>query len=326
MNRNLRKIYEYKLPESYIPLEYYKLREWITLDKINNNIFKNRHPKTIDLVHPLDFNKITTHDKYSISANPVLIDLIKTYPEIINWDGLSLNSHPYAIELIEKKLEDPQIDRDMSRKISWYSLSTNRSAIHILKANPDKIEWGALSCNPNAIELLKERIMENLDIDNMDVDDIDINLINKQIWWSYLSDNDAAIELLLMKPDKIVWVALNNNKNAIDLLEANPDKINWTNISNNSGAGHLIEQNLDKINWKLLTNNPCAIDLVKANQDKVEEWYYLSQNPNIFTYNYELLTERISCFKEELISKIHHPKRIKKLLSMGLSIEEICEL
>ena len=39
--------------------------------------------------------------------------------------------------------------------IDWSSLSTNPSAIHLLKPNPDKIRWSSLSRNPSAIDLLE---------------------------------------------------------------------------------------------------------------------------------------------------------------------------
>lgn len=316
MNKNLRKIYEYKSHEPYISLEYYKLREWVSKYNFSYYIYKNPHPKVIDLIEPLDIHKLNNTDKYNISANPVLIDLIKKYPEILNWSGLSLNPHPYAIKLLETNID----------KICWYDLSKNPGAIHILKANPDKIEWDSLSCNTGAIELLKERILQNLDIDNMDIEDIDIDLISKQIWWNHLSFNENAGELFKLKPEKISLNILSNNKNAIDLLEINQDKINWNLLTNNENAGHIIEKNLDKINWNLLTINQGVINILENNQDKITDWFYLSKNSNIFTYNYELLEKRISCFKEELIANVNHPRRIKKLLNSGLSIEELCEL
>jgi len=316
MNKNLRKIYEHKLQEPYISLEYYKLREWVNKYKLSYYIYKNPHPKVIDLIEPLDIKTLSNTDKYNISANPVLINLIKKYPEILNWNGLSLNHHPYAISLLETNID----------KIDWYDLSKNPGAIHILEKYPDKIAWGALSSNTSAIELLRDRILENLEIDNTDPDDVDVDFINKQIWWNHLALNENAIELFTLKPHKLYWELLSNNKNAIDLLEKNPNKIHFTFLSNNDNAGHIINKNLDKINWNLLTINPSVIELLENNQDKVTDWFYLSKNANIFTYNYELLEKRISCFKEELIANVNHPRRINKLLNMGLTIEEICEL
>ena len=86
--------------------------------------------------------------------------------EKLDWRGLSQNSSPGAIELLEKNLD----------KVSWSNLSHNLSAIHLLEKNPDKIEWGMLTQNPNAIELLEKN--------------------PEKIWWSLLSRNTNAIHLL----------------------------------------------------------------------------------------------------------------------------------
>lgn len=39
-------------------------------------------------------------------------------------------------------------------KINWNILSSNQSAIHLLKTNQDKINWKLLSDNPSAIETM----------------------------------------------------------------------------------------------------------------------------------------------------------------------------
>ena len=59
------------------------------------------------------------------------------------------------------------------------------------------------------------------------------------------------------------------------------------------------------------------IHLLEKNQDKIN-WRSLSNNPNIFTYDYELMKENCSVFKEELIEKSWLPVRIEKWLEMGI--------
>ena len=46
-------------------------------------------------------------------------------------------------------------------------------------------------------------------------------------------------------------------------------------------------------------------------------------NPNIFELDYEALKNRISIFKEELIAKALHPKRIEQWLENGIDIEDL---
>ncbi len=64
-------------------------------------------------------------------------------------------------------------------------------------------------------------------------------LYEKEIVWSCLSLNPAAVPLLEANPDKIDWPCLSLNPAAIHLLEANPDRIDWCNLSWNPAAIHL---------------------------------------------------------------------------------------
>ena len=76
-------------------------------------------------------------------------------------------------------------------------------------------------------------------------------------------------------------------------------------LSQNPNAIHLLEKNIDKINWTYLSYNPNAIHLLEKNIDKIN-WSRLSNNPNIF----EKIGDHIKPFKEELIMKALHPKRV----------------
>ena len=95
--------------------------------------------------------------------------------EKIDWQELSKNTSPGAIELLEKNFE----------KIDWIYLSGNPNAIHLLEKNPAKIDWYWLSQNPNAIHLLEKN--------------------PEKIVWYALSLNSNAIHLLEKNPEKIHW-------------------------------------------------------------------------------------------------------------------------
>ena len=77
-------------------------------------------------------------------------------------------------------------------------------------------------------------------------------------------------------------------------------KYNWDNLSCNKNAIHLLKNNLDKINW-----------------------FWLSENPNIFEINYNYIKNITSKYKEELIQKALHPNRIIYWLNNGLSIDDL---
>jgi Tfp pilus assembly major pilin PilA len=83
----------------------------------------------------------------------------------INWKHFSSNTHPKAIQLLEKNLD----------KINWKKLSSNPSAIHLIENNLDKINWSQLCFNSSAIDLLEK---------NQD-----------KIDWIYLSSNPSIFTL-----------------------------------------------------------------------------------------------------------------------------------
>jgi hypothetical protein len=72
-----------------------------------------------------------------------------------------------------------------------------------------------------------------------------------------------------------------------------------------------------------LSLNPNAIDLLKENPDKID-WWRLSRNPNIFTYDYEKMRENCLLFKEDLMKERFHPRNLRKFGLWGHSggIEE----
>ena len=62
--------------------------------------------------------------------------------------------------------------------------------------------------------------------------------------------------------------------------------------------------------------------ILQKNQDKIN-WYNLSLNPSIFELEYNVLKERCSIYKEELIQIALHPSRIQKYLDQGISFEDL---
>ena len=204
----------------------YKLKDWVPLEKLSW-VF--------------------------LSANPNAIELLKKYQDKIDWEYLSKNTNPNAIDMLKTNLDE----------INWNFLSANPSAIELLRGNPDKIVWSNLSVNPNprAIELLKENF-----------DEID---------WNRLSQNPNAIELLEAYQDNINWhrLSLNPHPRAVELLKANPKKIDLGFLSKNPNpaAIELLKANKNQIVWAFLSANPNpeAIELLKENEGKID-WGNLS--------------------------------------------------
>ena len=72
----------------------------------------------------------------------------------------------------------------------------------------------------------------------------------------------------------------------------------------------------DNLNWDCLSRNINAIQLLRENPDKIN-WYNLSKNPSIFTYDYEKMRENVLLFKEDLMKERFHPRNLRKFSSWG---------
>jgi len=90
-------------------------------------------------------------EELSSNTSPNAIDLLRANPEKINWDWLSFN--PNAMDLLQANPD----------KIDWEVLSSNTSpnAIDLLRANPDKIDWDEFSANPAIFELDYQKMKES---------------------------------------------------------------------------------------------------------------------------------------------------------------------
>jgi len=92
---------------------------------------------------------------------------------------------------------------------------------------------------------------------------------------------------------------LSLNPFAIEILKKFPDKICWENLCMNKNAIELIENNFT---------------LIKEKIKEKKLYFLLSQNPSIFTYDYEGIEERNKEINEEIIMKSLHPKRMLRLM------------
>jgi hypothetical protein len=75
------------------------------------------------------------------------------------------------------------------------------------------------------------------------------------------------------------------------------------------------------MDWFYLSRNPNAIHILEKNMDKMttECWSQLSRNPNIFTYDYQAMKDRMfhGGIKEDLMKDRFHPTNIHKFKGWG---------
>ena len=65
----------------------------------------------------------------------------------------------------------------------------------------------------------------------------------------------------------------------------------------------------------MLSANPNAMELLEKNTNKIN-YQYLSSNPSIFTYDYDLIKKTFKDLNEEVVIKALHPKRILTLMEL----------
>ena len=241
-----------------------------------------------------------------LSENPNAIHLLNANPDKIDWYKLGNNTHPKAIEMLDKNID--------KKEICWHYISLNPSAvvlfekykhklidfnvarnhnpkaIDFLKKYPELIDWNALCQSRNdttdlfrteLYEKNKDKIKNNINWDwfffyspNLEIIKENINNPNVKFNNLLTNSNDHIIEWVLQEyPDKIDWyyLSMSNSKIAIKLIKENIDKIynkvDWYNLSRNPNTISLLEKYPDKIVWDYLLENPVAIDLINSNID-----------------------------------------------------------
>jgi len=316
----------------------FKLKEWINPKNIPwKDLVKSNNVNSIFIIEQ-NINNLNKKYFKELCNNPNAITIIEKIIHKLDKECfIALCNNPNAIYILEKHID----------KIDWYELSKNSNAFHLLNNNPDKIDIHGLLFN-NKCTFFLEKYFDTYFLDKINLiflykivtktDNIYIHIIEKNIdkldnnCWSNLSSNHNAIKILEKNINKINWRNLCNNMNALSILEKNIDKFDnvcWINLSSNSNAISILEKNIDKIDMSVLTAyNSNAFRILQNYPDKiiwsVINWDNLSFDHPIFEIDYKYLEERCNIYKEELMQKALHPKRIEKyLLEYGIIIEEL---
>ena len=152
------------------------------------------NPACVDLVVPSSSNITSRSEWSSYSRNPAAIDVLAESPECIDWQALSYNPGDGVEDLLRKHID----------KVDWKGVSKNPSAIGLLLGNPRKIVLSTLCGNPHpeAIKIIRKHIDDNGCAVNEGPNNIDNSM---------LSENPAAIDILLEHPDIIDYESISAN-------------------------------------------------------------------------------------------------------------------
>lgn len=139
-------------------------------------------------------------DKPALNINTKAIEILKEYPELIDYKSLCSNQSKEAMEIIEKNIK-----RD---DISYELLSANKYAIPLLMKNPDKIDWYMAIDNEEIGQLLTAFR------DNTDRDKIIMRYVIKYpSIIPLLKENSYNISLVKLAENPAIFKVDTNNYN-----------------------------------------------------------------------------------------------------------------
>jgi hypothetical protein len=221
------------------------------------------------------------------------VNILRNNRQYINYKVLCGVEH--GIEFVDELIKNNELE-----KIHWDELSKNPAAMHIL--NDPKyyqyIDWINILYNKNAVDLVKNNL----------------HMIDE--YWGVICKQPHLIDIIEQNMDKIDWNLLSENYNAIHILEKNLEKINSNNLQSNKNGFQLLlqlnhvfsnfknyhknivfeyfdycEKNNIKFNLTMLLSKDGYtekhMEILKHNNNR----WHLSQNPNIFEYDYKRMRE-----------------------------------
>ena len=274
------------------------------------------NPNAIDLLKErLEYENGLTKEEYEnlgknkicgvyLSDNENAIELLKAYPEKIDWEQLSNNEN--AIDLLKERviyengLTEEEYEKLGDNKINWLSMCEcydNYSCDIIrerfkyeISLNIEKqlsldeeryIRWDILSNteNMNVIELLEERLEYE-------------NGLTEEEYISLNKYSGRCVSLLSLVCNENA-TKLIKNKNIIELLTNNPHKIDWHNYDGHICEDIFITDNFIELLNKLFEKNPDEICWTSISS------YHLNENPNIIMLLKKRLRYENSLSKEE---------------------------
>lgn len=307
----------------------YKLRDWVDPSKITfDTLSMNTHPAAIVLLE----QKLESAWWPWISENPQAMQIIKANPSKVIYGALAKNPHPEAVEMIKEIFEESP------NSVNFTNLSKNKSqrAIDFLMKNPDRACWinlmknptvtfrdlananvtiedlVYLAANPNMIDIVRQNMNEFLQISDNE---------QKKMFWFYLSQNPAAIDILEKNIEKVTWYSLSKMPEAIHLIKKKIDEVS----QKNERKENLCE--IRPVSIFGLSKNPAAIDILEriAVQYNIKDYSNLSSNPAIFEYDYVGMRESRARLHEELMAAFWSPERVLEMLESEEDYESVLQ-
>jgi len=203
----------------------------------------NPNPAIVPFIEKCGYGQLSLAVDDLIS-NPNTLHLVNHRLVSTRLKHLAINTSPLAIELLEYYI-------DQLNDYEWSLVSSNPSALSLIKKHPDRINWFYLSSNPSAIHLLLQK--------------------PHLIVWGQFSKNThpLAIEHIKKNLNRVLWSNLSRNPAAIDILKENKDRIDWYMISANPAIFEYNYPRMAKEKNDIIHEELMAMAL---HPDRVEKW------------------------------------------------------
>ena len=305
-------------------------------------------------------------DYISMNSLPSAVYILKKYPDKVT-DNIVYNENPDAFELLENKRKEIRWDilakhcpnypsypnrnivklfekyfDEMETYINWKWWSKSSDAISLLEKNHNKIIWQHFCCNdhPKAIKMIKK---------NKDKIDWEALCRNKSPdIVDFLDDNleKLCLDVLMYTchPNCIKIIEKYWNNKDFTFLFGNRTMKKYNNIHENvpnkflemGPYGQYIERVALQYYESFAERPECAHLLKDAFENKthlkvMEECsnFYRGfySNPAIFELDTDAMKAQNKSFAEELMAKVFHPTRVKRMIEKyGYNIltEELC--
>jgi hypothetical protein len=291
-------------------IKMYKLRDWVDETQLCETLSRNERAVeylenhehlindnyifyNVNAIHIIEKRIMNNYTCNCVNHNKNAVNFLRNNREYIKYEILCGQEH--GIEFVDELIKNNELD-----KINWCILSENPAAMHILNDPKyyEYLDWCGILYNKNAAELVKNNV-------HMVVQ-----------YWDYICMQPHLIEIIEQNMDNIHWSELSANYNAIRLLEKNLDEIHVDIVRDNKNGFQLLLQinhvfdNYDYYDKHIVFDyfdycekNNKPFDLIRQLSEygytekhmeflqHINDYEYLSKNPNIFEYDYKRMRE-----------------------------------
>jgi hypothetical protein len=262
--------------------------------QVKHNLFRN--PKAIHIIEK-NMNNLDDNDisNLNLNPNPNAVEILEKNPDLIR---LEMTGNPNAIHLIEKELNKGKYKHYCLASL----LSSNPNALHLLRKYKC-VSLSKLKENPKSLEFIEEELQ---------------SWENWLFYPTYYNNLKSCYNTIysIYGKDKERLMKYKDNYNYKDCLLKNINMVNYFD--------ELFYNNIEKLtrfyyNYKTYIKKSNIIRNIISYINNGNS----SLLTNILSYSDQIFIDYDPDeFKKEIIKAAYHPKRLKRWIELGYSVED----